>query len=92
MRHLQLFASIAALFVCLLAQSTAAEAPSEKASPKEAERLLATSAVFELFENKCNDCHGAHLERPKGKFGYIMDLDRVAANDEYVAVGNAAKS
>ncbi len=54
--------------------------------------LLATQAVFELFESKCNDCHGAQLARPKGKFGYIMDLKRVAGNDEYIVTGDPSKS
>jgi uncharacterized membrane protein len=54
--------------------------------------LLATAAVFELLESKCNDCHGAHLTKPKGKFGYTMDLKRVAANDEYIVPGDPDKS
>jgi uncharacterized membrane protein len=54
--------------------------------------LLTTAAVFELFESKCNDCHGAHLAKPKGKFGYTMDLKRMAANEEYVVSGDPEKS
>lgn len=64
---------------------TAAETAAE-------DTALATEAVFELFEAKCNDCHGAQLARPKGKFGYMMDLKRVAANEEYVVPGDPAKS
>jgi uncharacterized membrane protein len=56
------------------------------------EALLTTAAVFELFESKCNDCHGAHLTKPKGKFGYTMDLKRVASNEEYVVPGDPEKS
>jgi uncharacterized membrane protein len=62
------------------------------AEPNIADATLATEAVFELFESKCNDCHGAQLTRPKGKFGYMMDLKRVAANEEYVVPGDPAKS
>ncbi|MEI6871389.1 MAG: DUF2231 domain-containing protein [Verrucomicrobiota bacterium] len=92
MQYLRLFAALAALLLCPLTQRALAEVPSDKAGPTEAERLLATTAVFELFESKCNDCHGAHLLRPKGKFGYIMDLDRVVANDEYIVASHAEKS
>jgi uncharacterized membrane protein len=54
--------------------------------------LLASAAVFELLEAKCNDCHGAHLAKPKGKFGYTMDLKRIAANEEYIVPGDPDKS
>ena len=76
------------LFGGLLSAATAA--PEEEAQSKEA--LLVTAAVFELFEGKCNDCHGAQLAKPKGKFGYMMDLKRVAANEDYVVPGDPDKS
>jgi uncharacterized membrane protein len=66
------------------------EAPKEAASAEES--LQATEAVFHLFEAKCNDCHGAHLVKPKGKFGYIMDLKRVAANDDFISGTDPSKS
>jgi uncharacterized membrane protein len=76
------------LFGGLLSAATAA--PEGEAQSKEA--LLVTAAVFELFEGKCNDCHGAQLAKPKGKFGYMMDLKRVAANEDYVVPGDPDKS
>ena len=66
------------------------EAPKE--APSAEESLQATEAVFHLFEAKCNDCHGAHLVKPKGKFGYIMDLKRVAANDDFISGTDPSKS
>ena len=66
------------------------EAPNEASSAEES--LQATEAVFNLFEAKCNDCHGAHLVKPKGKFGYIMDLKRVAANDDFISGSDPSKS
>jgi uncharacterized membrane protein len=48
--------------------------------------------VQEIFEAKCLDCHGAELPRPKGKFGYVLDLARVAANPDYVIKGVPEKS
>ncbi len=63
---------------------------SETVSSEEAQQTAA--AVFHLFQTKCNDCHGAHLEKPKGKFGYIMDFKKIAANEEMVALGDPSKS
>ncbi len=77
------------LFACLLSLLPAAGQKTD-ATPEEA--LQTTAAVFELFETKCNDCHGAHLAKPKGRFGYTMDLKRVAANEEWVTPGDPSKS
>ncbi|MFN0059256.1 MAG: DUF2231 domain-containing protein [Planctomycetota bacterium] len=43
--------------------------------------------VRAIFASHCVECHGAHLPKPKGKFGYIEDLARVAANPEFVVRG-----
>lgn len=48
--------------------------------------------VREIFEAKCTDCHGPELPRPKGKFGYVLDLKRVAANADYIVRGHPEKS
>ncbi len=48
--------------------------------------------VHDIFEAKCIDCHGPELPRPKGKFGYVLDLKRVAANPDYVVPGKPDKS
>ena len=77
------------LFLSALLPITQAAGPTP-VSPEEA--LQTTAAVFQLFEAKCNDCHGSHLEKPKGKFGYLMDFKKVAANEEYIVPGDPAKS
>lgn len=41
------------------------------------EEDLATR-VHRLFSVKCVECHGSDLRKPKGKFGYVLDLERVA--------------
>lgn len=41
--------------------------------------------VRELFIARCASCHGAELKKPKGRFGFIEDLERVA--EEYVVPG-----
>ena len=40
--------------------------------------------VLELFETKCIKCHGPQVRKPKGKFGHVTDLARVAANPDFV--------
>ncbi len=40
--------------------------------------------VLGVFAAKCADCHGADLPKPKGRFGYILDLEQVAGNTEIV--------
>src|SRR5262249_21392510 len=36
--------------------------------------------VLAVFSAKCAGCHGAGLARPRGGFGYVLDLRRLAAN------------
>src|SRR5882672_5752535 len=47
------------------------------------QRDLATE-VRAVFAAKCAGCHGPNLAKPKGRFGYILDLKRVAGNREMV--------
>ncbi len=79
------FAAFLTLLVCLAAgEAHAADATDEGT------RLA--GRVREIFEAKCLDCHGPELPRPKGKFGYVLDLKRMADNPEYVTRGNPEKS
>ena len=50
------------------------------------------SNVHQIFSAKCADCHGSHLPKPKGKFGYVLDLARVGKNPKFVTPGNAEGS
>lgn len=43
--------------------------------------------VRAVMQAKCYECHGDHLGKPKGEFGYVMDLARMAANPELVVKG-----
>src|SRR5215213_4341180 len=76
------------LFACLAlaGQVCGADMP-----PKE-EQLALTQKVRDVFEAKCLDCHGPELPRPKGKFGYVLDLARIAENPEYVERGKPEDS
>ncbi len=37
-----------------------------------------------IFASKCAACHGPNLPKPKGRFGYVLDLRRIAENPEMV--------
>jgi uncharacterized membrane protein len=50
------------------------------------------SEVRVLFANKCAGCHGADLVKPKGRFGYVLDLRRVAENPEMVIPRSPSES
>ena len=74
----------------LLALAAVARAAAPPAAPEEALRVA--QRVRDIFEAKCLDCHGPELPRPKGKFGYVLDLPRMAANPDYVTPGDPEKS
>jgi mono/diheme cytochrome c family protein len=42
------------------------------------------SRVRSVFASKCVECHGAALRKPKGRFGFVLDLGRVAADPRLV--------
>jgi mono/diheme cytochrome c family protein len=45
-----------------------------------------------VFAAKCAGCHGADLPKPQGRFGYVLDLRRLAASPEIVIPGRPAES
>lgn len=89
-----LAAKALALPLVLLAfvmRDAGAEEPSPQSVPPSPVPALA-SQVHAILQARCTQCHGADLARPKGKFGYVLDLARVAANPKMVVPGNSAKS
>ena len=80
------FRLLCVLFILLMPGATG------RAAAAGDERLRLSADVRANFEAKCNDCHGAELPRPKGKFGYVLDLKRVAANPKYVVPGEPDSS
>jgi mono/diheme cytochrome c family protein len=48
--------------------------------------------VRSLFQTQCAGCHGSELARPSGRFGYVLDLKRLAANPEMVVPGKPEES
>jgi hypothetical protein len=84
-RHILNFSYVLSLGVCLSGPIRAADdAPGGR-------RDLA-SEVRDVFAAKCAGCHGAVLARPKGRFGYVLDLARVAGNPEMVVPFHPAES
>src|SRR5262249_14287899 len=69
-----------ALFVGAVA-SPAALAGTPAASGDERDWAVEVRAVFAC---KCAACHGSDLPKPKGRFGYVLDLRKVAKNPEMV--------
>jgi uncharacterized membrane protein len=45
-----------------------------------------------VLARHCGECHGPDLAKPKGRFGYVLDLDRVAGNPDYVRPGLPERS
>jgi uncharacterized membrane protein/mono/diheme cytochrome c family protein len=76
--------------VLLLVGAHAAFAQTAKVSKEE--KLQLAAQVHQIFEAKCADCHGGHLPKPKGKFGYVLDLARVGKNADYVVPGKPVDS
>ncbi len=76
--------------LCLLAMTTVLRGSVQPVS--EEEQLRVAERVRDIFEAKCVDCHGPELPRPKGKFGHVLDLQRMADNPDYVVRGDPEKS
>jgi uncharacterized membrane protein/mono/diheme cytochrome c family protein len=77
-------------FLLLLALAATVCAEVQPATREE--QIKVAQRVRDIFEAKCLDCHGPELPRPKGKFGYVLDLQRMADNPEYVVRGDPQSS
>jgi uncharacterized membrane protein/mono/diheme cytochrome c family protein len=80
------------LLLFLLAASGGSVQSAPAKPPGKEDKLKLTAEVYRIFEAKCADCHGSHLPKPKGKFGYVLDLNRVAENPEFIVRGDPANS
>lgn len=49
-------------------------------------------AARSVLDVRCASCHGADLPKPKGKFGHVTDIERLAGEPKYVVPGDADKS
>ena len=73
--------AIGALFLCWPNASLGADGQRDLA--------WETRAVFSA---KCAVCHGPNVAKPKGRFGYVTDLARVASNPEMVVRSSPEES
>jgi mono/diheme cytochrome c family protein len=48
--------------------------------------------VRTVFATKCTACHGPDLAKPKGRFGYVLDLARLAGDPEKIIRGAPEES
>ena len=78
----------ALVFILLFVATGWAAAP----APAKPEQMKLTAEVRAIFEAKCADCHGPEVPRPKGKFGYALDLKRIAANPKFIVPGKPEAS
>jgi mono/diheme cytochrome c family protein len=69
---------LAALIMFACARPGTARAQSGAQSPDIGREALS------VFAAKCAVCHGPELVKPKGRFGYVLDLRRIAGNPEMV--------
>jgi mono/diheme cytochrome c family protein len=46
----------------------------------------------QVFADKCAHCHGPDVPRPKKKFGYVTDLERLAGNPKLVVPSKPEES
>jgi uncharacterized membrane protein len=64
------------------------DAPTTAASVEDVKDIKSVRELTEqtlvVLRAKCADCHGPQLAKPKKKFGYCLDLGRMAANPKYV--------
>jgi uncharacterized membrane protein/mono/diheme cytochrome c family protein len=61
------------------------------AAARPGQRDLATE-VKAVFQAKCSECHGPHVPKPKGHFGYVLDLKRLAADPKKVVPSRPEES
>jgi uncharacterized membrane protein len=79
------------LLIALILPSAALGSPNRAASPSSAPREKTTwrgrdlaAEVRTILTLKCTECHRAALRRPKGRFGNVEDLRRVAGDRKLV--------
>jgi hypothetical protein len=66
--------------VCAMAVALWCQEPSRAADPTPVTKRDLASEVGAVFSARCVRCHGPKLPRPRGGFGYILDLRRLAGD------------
>lgn len=76
----------------LISQANAQPSPDALSTQAAVDQARLLSQVTDIFQARCSECHGPENARPKGDFGYVMDLARVAANPQLIVPGDPGKS
>src|SRR6476659_1144345 len=79
-----------ALFAIALALAGFHSAPASDEGRPPAASIAAEAT--RVFKTCCATCHGPELAKPKGRFGYVLDLERIASNPEMVIPFRADES
>ncbi len=74
------------LTACILA-GMAAWSDAPRAHGDDAASDASPEAVRKILRHHCAACHGSHLSRPKGRFGFVLDLHRLAASPTLLVPG-----
>jgi len=61
------------------------------AAAQPGQRDLATE-VKTVFQAKCSECHGPQVQKPRGNFGYVLELKKLAADQKKVVPYKPAES
>jgi uncharacterized membrane protein/mono/diheme cytochrome c family protein len=85
------------LLVCALAATLGLAIAMPRAEAAGADLPPAAAALApelrRVFERSCAECHDrAKRAKPKGGFGHVLDLARLAADDDYVVPGRPDQS
>lgn len=75
-----------------LSYAAGAENSSAASDQVLAESKSLSAEVAAIFQVKCIECHDASVARPRGDFGYVRDLARVAGNRDWIIPGEPEKS
>jgi uncharacterized membrane protein/mono/diheme cytochrome c family protein len=73
---------IAIAIMSFLAASSPAQENRKTTNSQTQASHARAAAVHQIFMAKCVQCHGPQLAKPKGKFGYVLDLARLSANPD----------
>jgi mono/diheme cytochrome c family protein len=80
------------ILCCVLSVGVCRPAPARAADSAPGGRRDLAAEVRAVFTARCAGCHGPNLARPKGRFGYVLDLARVAGDPEKVVPGSPSES
>jgi hypothetical protein len=71
-------------------------AEADPARLSQADKVKLAKQVKNIFRNKCSKCHGPEgvrkSKKPKGEFGYVLDLKKLSSDREKIIPGDPNES